>query len=83
MEKANAKIAASRTDDKEHAEKNMGKVGIITMHRVRNYGSALQAYATQYMVEKLGYECEIIDYQYPNVYQFEPEGSITTLFGNL
>ncbi len=49
----------------------MGKVGIITMHRVRNYGSALQAYATQYMVEKLGYECEIIDYQYPNVYQFE------------
>ena len=49
----------------------MGKVGIITMHRVRNYGSALQAYATQYVVEKLGYECEIIDYQYPNVYQFE------------
>ncbi len=49
----------------------MGKVGIITMHRVKNYGSALQAYATQYVVEKLGYECEIIDYQYPNVYQFE------------
>lgn len=49
----------------------MAKVGIITMHRVKNYGSALQAYATQYMVEKLGYECEIIDYQYPGLYQFE------------
>lgn len=49
----------------------MAKVGIITMHRVENSGSALQAYATQYTIEKLGYDCEIIDYQYPNVYQFE------------
>ena len=41
-------------------------VGVITMHRIINYGSFLQAYATQCLIEKLGYSCEIIDYQYPN-----------------
>lgn len=45
-------------------------VGVITMHRVYNYGSALQAYATQTTIEKLGNKCEIIDYWYPNEYQF-------------
>lgn len=44
------------------------KVGIITMHKVLNFGSALQAFALQYAVERLGYECEIIDYVYPNKY---------------
>ncbi len=47
------------------------KVGIITMHKVINYGSFLQAYATQYIVEKLGYECEIIDYRFPNEWHFK------------
>lgn len=46
----------------------MKKVGIITMHKVINYGSALQAYALQRVIEKLGYDCEIIDYIYPNEY---------------
>ena len=46
----------------------MKKVGIITMHKVVNYGSALQAYALQRVIEKLGYDCEIIDYVYPNKY---------------
>ena len=41
------------------------------MHRVLNYGSILQAYATQYVIEQLGFNCEIIDYQYPNSWQFE------------
>lgn len=44
----------------------MKKVGIITMHRPVNYGSALQTYALQYIISKMGYECEIIDYRYPN-----------------
>ena len=44
----------------------MKKVGVITMHKVLNYGSALQAYATQYALEKLGVSCEIIDYIFPN-----------------
>ena len=40
------------------------------MHAVINYGSLLQAYATQYILEKLGHDVEIIDYQFPNQYQF-------------
>ena len=38
------------------------KVAIITLHRVYNYGSALQAYATQMVFEKSGYDVQIIDY---------------------
>jgi hypothetical protein len=42
------------------------KVGVITMHRVLNYGSALQAYAFQRIIQSLGNQCELIDYYYPN-----------------
>ena len=42
----------------------MEKVGIITLHRVRNYGSVLQAYALQEVIKKMGYNVELIDY-YP------------------
>ena len=42
------------------------KVDIITLHRVTNFGSMLQTYATQRSIEKLGYETEVID--------FVPEG---------
>lgn len=38
------------------------KAAIITLHRVYNYGSALQAYATQVVFEKQGYDVQIIDY---------------------
>lgn len=41
-------------------------IGLLTMHRVINFGSVLQAYATQSVIEKLGHKCTIIDYQYPN-----------------
>lgn len=40
----------------------MKKIAVITMHFVKNYGSVLQTYATQTIFEKLGYECNIIDY---------------------
>lgn len=43
-------------------EKNNKKVGIITLHRVVNYGSVLQTYALQEKIKDLGYEVEIIDY---------------------
>lgn len=46
------------------------KVGVITMHRVVNYGSVLQAYATQQILERIGCNCEIIDYVFPNSYHF-------------
>ena len=40
-------------------------IGLITMHRVANHGSVLQALATQKAIEQLGYSCTIIDYAYP------------------
>lgn len=38
------------------------KVAVITRHAISNYGSLLQALATQQIIEKLGHTCEIIDY---------------------
>ena len=38
------------------------KVNVITRHAITNYGSLLQAIATQGIVEQLGHECRIIDY---------------------
>lgn len=43
------------------------KIDIITLHRVRNYGSSLQTLATQQILEQLGCQTEIIDY-YPERY---------------
>lgn len=40
----------------------MKKIGIITILKTNNYGAELQAYATQAMLNKLGYNAEIIDY---------------------
>ena len=40
------------------------EVAFITLHRVKNYGSVLQCYATQYILRKMGYKTEVIDY-YP------------------
>ena len=36
------------------------------MHKVINFGSALQAYALQKKVEDIGCKAEMIDYKYPN-----------------
>ncbi|MDD2391379.1 MAG: polysaccharide pyruvyl transferase family protein [Bacilli bacterium] len=38
------------------------KVSIITIHRVLNYGTVLQSFATQELIKELGCEVEIIDY---------------------
>lgn len=38
------------------------KVSVITRHAITNYGSLLQALATQTVIEQLGHTCEIIDY---------------------
>lgn len=42
------------------------KISIITLHRIYNYGSVLQAYATQRVFEDAGYDVEIIDYITPD-----------------
>lgn len=44
----------------------MKSIGIITIHKINNYGSVLQAYALQQVCKQLGYEVEIIDYNFPN-----------------
>ena len=41
----------------------MKRIGIITYHAAYNFGSVLQAYATQRAVEELGNEATIINYQ--------------------
>lgn len=49
------------------------KIGIITFHNAINYGAALQAYALQNAIKKLGYEVDIIDYnckRINNAYSF-------------
>lgn len=45
------------------------KIGIITIHKIYNYGSVFQAFALQNVCERLGYQVEIIDYLFPNQYQ--------------
>lgn len=49
------------------------KAGIITMHKVPNYGSHLQAYALQRAFEKMDVEAEIIDYKYPNEFHLSQQ----------
>ena len=49
----------------------MKKIGIITVHRLPNWGSALQGYALQKVMESLGYGCECINYLYPNSWHEE------------
>lgn len=53
------------------------KIGIMTIFQVPNYGSVLQAFATQYILEKMGHECMIINYRYPNEWHWQ-QGSKKT-----
>ena len=40
----------------------MKKVGIMSMQRIANYGSFLQAYALKKLIENLGHSVEFVDY---------------------
>lgn len=40
----------------------MSKVGILSMQRIKNYGSFLQAYGLKKIIEELGHEVEFVDY---------------------
>lgn len=55
------------------------KIGLITIYHVPNYGSVLQAFATQYLLEKLGAECKMIKYRYPNEWHWK-QGTAKTSF---
>lgn len=41
-------------------------IGLITFHGSHNYGSMLQAYATQRSIESLGYNIEIVNFRMPS-----------------
>lgn len=41
----------------------MGKLAIVTGYHIKNYGSALQAYATQRVINEMGIENECIQYE--------------------
>lgn len=47
-----------------------GKVGLITIYHVPNFGSVLQTYATQEVLRKLGYDCVVLQYEYPNEWHY-------------
>ena len=38
-------------------------VAMLTLHNVRNYGSVLQAFATQRLIENAGAQCTVIDFR--------------------
>lgn len=44
----------------------MKKVGIMTFHAAHNYGSVLQAYALQTVIENKGDKCEIVNFETRN-----------------
>lgn len=52
----------------------MKKIGLTTIYSVPNYGSVLQAYATQEVLKRLGFECFIINYKYPNNWHYNQVG---------
>ena len=49
----------------------MKTVGIITTFRQANWGSVLQAYSLQKVVDSMGYKSTLIDYIYPNSYHYK------------
>lgn len=44
----------------------MKKIAIVTFQKSYNYGALLQAFATQKVVEKMGFDSELIDYANPD-----------------
>lgn len=56
------------------------KVGIITIHRLANYGTALQAYALEKYLNSIdGVEAETIDYVFPNKFHKTKHSFVTAL----
>ena len=43
----------------------METVGIVTFHHSRSYGACLQAWATLHVIQSLGYEAELVNYENP------------------
>ena len=56
----------------------MKKISVITLHRVPNYGSVLQTYATQEVFRSMGFDPEIVDY-WPK--RFQVDHRVDDLYG--
>lgn len=61
----------------------MKKIGILTMHKVQNYGSALQAYALLHALEGLQTNSVLIDYKFPNSTKRSVRTTLRRFFVNL
>lgn len=58
------------------------RIGIITIHRLVNFGTALQAYALQrYLQKTTVHQVEIIDYVFPNSFHKKPKTIIKRMRG--
>lgn len=58
------------------------RIGIITIHRLTNFGTALQAFALQkYLQKTTNYKIEIIDYVFPNTFHKEKKTKIKIIRG--
>lgn len=58
------------------------RIGIITIHKLINFGTALQAYALQHYLQKTtGYQVELIDYVFPNRYHKKRKNFIKSIKG--
>lgn len=53
------------------------EVGVITLHKVLNFGSVLQAYCTCIVLKRFGFEPQIIDYMEP---RYTIRGAIKNIF---
>ena len=40
----------------------MPKVGLMTFYKADNYGTCLQAWSLQHTIQKLGYDCEVLNF---------------------
>lgn len=46
------------------------RIAVITIFSVPNFGSVLQAYATQAILQEMGHDCDIINYAFPNEWYY-------------
>lgn len=58
------------------------KVGIMTMQRIKNYGSFLQAYGLKKCIEGLGGKVEFVDYRFEGALVNEREGFLKKIWKN-
>lgn len=49
----------------------MSKIALMTIYQVDNYGSVLQTFASQILLQELGHQCHIIRYSYPNEWHYK------------